>query len=100
VKETLTSDQPVDGEAWLTRQRAAAAKLSAGDPVGLAEIIRDSARRERTHATKSAKSTLSPGERELLTRARRLLSTEIALLRGIAPEEAEAWIDLQLERAA
>jgi CarD family transcriptional regulator len=100
VKETLSSGQPVNGDAWLTRQRAAQAKLSSGEPVELAEIIRDSARRERTQPTKSGKPMLSPGERELLTRARRLLSTEIGLLRGIAPEEAEAWIDHQLERAA
>jgi CarD family transcriptional regulator, regulator of rRNA transcription len=100
VKETLSSDQPVNGDAWLTRQRAALAKLSSGEPVGLAEIIRDCAGREREQSTKSAKPVLSPSERDLLTQARRLLSTEIGLLRGIAPEEAEAWIDRQLERAA
>jgi len=100
VQETLSADQPVDGDAWLARQRAALAKLSSGEPVGLAEIIRDSARRERAQSRKSTKPVLSPGERELSTRAHRLLSTEIALLRGIAPEEAGAWIDRQLERAA
>jgi CarD family transcriptional regulator, regulator of rRNA transcription len=100
VKATLSSDENVNGDTWLARQRGAQARLSSGEPVGLAEIIRDSARRERTQSTKSAKPVLSPGERELLTQARRLLSTEIGLLRGIAPEEAEAWIDRQLERAA
>jgi CarD family transcriptional regulator len=100
VKETLSSDQPANGDGWLTRQRDAVAKLTAGDPIGLAEIIRDSARRERQQSAKSPKPVLSPRERELLAHARRLLSTEIGLLRGIAPEEAEAWIDRQLERAA
>jgi CarD family transcriptional regulator len=100
VQEMLMSDQRVNDDAWLKRQRDALAKLTAGDPIGLAEIIRDSARRARKQSTKGAKPVLSPSEQELLTRARRLLSTEIGLLRGIAPEEAEAWIDRQLERAA
>jgi CarD family transcriptional regulator len=101
VKETLGVGRQGGDDTWLKRQKAAVAKLTAGDPIGLAEIIRDSTRHERRmQSTKSANSMLSPGERELLTHARRLLSTEIALLRGIEPEEAEAWIDRQLERAA
>ena len=103
VKETLSAAQPGGNETWLKRQKVALAKLTAGEPIGLAEIIRDSEHRQRQRRMRSAKSanpTLSPRERELLTRARRLLSTEIALLRGIEPEEADAWIDRQLERAA
>jgi CarD family transcriptional regulator, regulator of rRNA transcription len=100
VEETLSTVHPVNGDAWLMRQRVALAKLSAGDPIALAEIIRDSAGRQRRQSTKRTRPALSPGERELLVQARRLLSTEIGLLRGIAPEEAEAWIDRQLERAA
>ncbi len=103
VKETLSTAQPGSDETWLKRQKVALAKLTAGEPIGLAEIIRESERRQRQRRMQSAKSanpTLSPRERELLTHARRLLSTEIALLRGIEPEEADAWIDRQLERAA
>jgi RNA polymerase-interacting CarD/CdnL/TRCF family regulator len=101
VKKALSTPQPGTDETWLKRQKTALAKLSAGDPIALAEIIRDSARREhRLRSTKTAHPTLSPRERELLTHARRLLATEIALLRGIQPEEADAWIDQQLQRAA
>lgn len=101
VKETLSASQPGSDDTWVKRQKVALAKLSAGDPIGLAEIIRDSARRERrTQSAKNGNPTLSPRERELLTHARRLLATEIALLRGIEPKDADAWIDQQLERAA
>jgi CarD family transcriptional regulator len=101
VKATLSVARPNSDDAWLKRQKVALAKLTAGDPVGLAEIIRDGERRQRRlRSAKGPKQTLSPRERELLTHARRLLSTEIALLRGIEPEKADAWIDRQLERAA
>jgi CarD family transcriptional regulator len=101
VKETLSAGRQGSDDTWLKRQKAALAKLSTGDPIGLAEIIRDCTRRERRMpSAKNANSMLSPRERELLTHARRLLSTEIALLRGIEPEDADAWIDRQLDRAA
>jgi CarD family transcriptional regulator len=96
VQETLGAGQAVNGDTWLKRRRDALAKLTSGDPIGLAEIIRDSARRESTRSANGAKAELSPGERELLGKARQLLSTEIALVRGVAPEEANTWIDHQL----
>lgn len=99
VQETLGADQTGNGDTWLKRRRDSLAKLTSGDPIGLAEIIRDSARRESTRSANGARSELSPGERELLTKARRLLSTEIALVRGVAPEEANTWIDQQLTQA-
>ena len=98
VQEVLGADQAANGDTWLKRQRSSLAKLSNGSPTGLAEIIRDSARREGTLSAKGSKSQLSPSERDLLTKARHLLSTEIALVRGIETEEADTWIDRQLGR--
>ena len=100
VQEILGADQAVSDDPWLKRRRDALAKLTSGDPIGLAEIIRDGARRESTRSAKGVKSELSPGERELFTKARRLLSTEIALARGIEADEADIWIDVQLARGA
>jgi CarD family transcriptional regulator len=100
VQEVLAADQAVSTDPWLKRRREAAAALTDGDPIGLAHIIRDGARRGATRSANGAKSQLSPGEREMLIKARRLLSTEIALARGVEPEEAEAWIDRQLGRDA
>jgi CarD family transcriptional regulator len=71
-------------ETWLKRRREAQAKLR--DPIGLAEVIRDAAGRQQ----------LSPGEREILRTARKLLAAEIAVSRGVGTAEADGWIDDQL----
>ena len=96
VKKTLGADHALSRDTWLKRRRVSQAKLRGGDPIELAEIIRDGARREWSLRTRGTKSQLSPGERELFVRARQLLSTEIALARGVEPSEANAWIDEQL----
>jgi CarD family transcriptional regulator len=98
VQQTLSAVQVVCGDPWLKRRRDSQAKLTGGDPVELAEIIRDSARRECRLPAKGTKSQLSPGEKELFAKARQLLSNEIALVRGVEPAEANAWIDEQLTR--
>ncbi len=98
VQKTLGADHAVSRDRWLKRRRDSQAKLTGGDPIELAEIIRDSARREWTLSAKGTKSRLSPGERELFVKARQLLSNEIALARGVEPAEANAWIDEQLTR--
>lgn len=98
VQETLGADQALSGDTWLKRQRESLAKLADGDPIGLAHIIRNSVRREATRSAKGARLQLSPWERELASKARRLLSTEIALVRGVDPEEADTWIDRHLRQ--
>jgi CarD family transcriptional regulator len=98
VQTTLGADHAVRRDPWLKRRRDSQAKLTGGDPIELAELIRDCAHREWTLPGKGTKSQLSPGERELFVKARRLLSTEIALARGVEPAEANAWIDEQLTR--
>jgi RNA polymerase-interacting CarD/CdnL/TRCF family regulator len=98
VQKTLGADHAISGDPWLKRRRDSQAKLTGGDAIELAEVIRDSARREWTLPAKGTKSQLSPGERALFVKARELLSNEIALVRGVEPAEANAWIDEQLTR--
>jgi RNA polymerase-interacting CarD/CdnL/TRCF family regulator len=98
VQEALGADGAVSGATWLTRQRETLAKLADGDPIELAHIIRDSVRREATPTPAGATLRLSPWEREIATKARRLLSIEIALVRGVEPDEAATWIDRQVRR--
>lgn len=95
VQTTLGADHIANKDPWLKRRRDSQAKLTGGDPIELAEIIRDSAHREWTLRERSQ---LSPGERDLFVKARQLLSNEIALARGVEPAEANAWIDEQLTR--
>jgi RNA polymerase-interacting CarD/CdnL/TRCF family regulator len=86
VGEVLRSDTALDVDPWLKRQRTARAKM--GTASGLAEIVSAGAQR----------GSLSPGERELVRRAKDLLAAEIALSRGEDTETATAWIDAQLGR--
>lgn len=96
VQERLREGGALSGEGWLKRQKQTQAKLTGGDPLELAEVVRDGARRKQTLAAKSTKSVLSTSERAFYAKARRLLSGEIGLARGLDPVEADAWIDEQI----
>lgn len=96
VQKVLRADQAVSSDSWLKRRRESLATLNDGAPIGLAHIIRDSARREAARPRKGGNGGRSLWERDLATRARGLLSTEIALARDVEPEEANSWIDRQL----
>ena len=98
VQEELGADQAVSTDTWLKRQRQSVATLNDGDPIGLARIIRDGARREAARASKDGISRLSVWERQIAAKARGLLSTEIAFARSVEPEEANVWIDRQLDQ--
>ena len=98
VQEALSADQAVSTDTWLKRQRESLAKLNDGDPIGLAHIIRDCARREAARTPKGGNSRLSMWERQTAAKARALLSTEIAFARNVEPEEADIWIDRQLNQ--
>jgi RNA polymerase-interacting CarD/CdnL/TRCF family regulator len=98
VQKTLGEDRTVNDDVWLKRRSETQAKLSDGDPVGLAEIVRDGAQRESTLTAKGTKSQLSASERAFFVKARQLLSNEIALVRSVELDEANAWIDEQLAR--
>jgi CarD family transcriptional regulator len=100
VRETLRDDRVLSGDPWLSRRRHTLEKLTAGDPVQLAEIVSEGAQRERVQQAKGSKPQLSSGERELFVKARKLLSGEIALSLGIQQDAADGWIDDQLARPA
>ena len=96
VQETLREDGALSGDVWVKRLKQGQAKLTGGDPLELAEVVRDSARRERMLIRKGNKSQLSLREKQLYMKALQLLSGEIGLARGLEPAEADAWIDEQL----
>jgi CarD family transcriptional regulator len=96
VQSVLRDQRTVSTGPWLARQRESRAKLAEGDPLSLAEIIREGATRQASLTLKGAKTQLSDGERRLFGRARELLASEIAQIRGMATSDADAWIDRQL----
>ena len=73
-------------------------RLTGGDPLELAEIVRNGARRERTFTADGTNSKLSISEKALCVKARRLLAGEIGLARGLDRAVVETWIDEQLVR--
>jgi CarD family transcriptional regulator len=100
VQKTLREERPVSDDLWLKRRKDAEGKIADGDPLGLAEVVRDGALRQRRLREKGNGSALSAGERSIYMKARRLLSGEIGLAHGLGPVEADAWIDQQLGTAA
>jgi CarD family transcriptional regulator len=78
------------------RTRTTRAKIAAGDPVALAEVVRDAVERQRLSASRS---TAASTTQELYLQARRLLVAELVLAAGIDEVEADQWIDDQLDRS-
>lgn len=71
---------------WNRRLRENNEKLKTGDPKEVASVIRNLTRVEKD-------KKLSAGEKKLLTAARQILSSEIALVLHISSSEADDMID-------
>ena len=100
VQQTLHDPGTLSSDLWLKRRKATQAKLKGGDPVELAEVVRDGAQRVRALAARPSKPQLSPGEKDLYLRARQLLSEEIRVVRDLEEADADAWIEEQLAPAS
>ena len=96
VQKTLREEGVVSDEIWSKRLAQAQEKLRSGDPLDLAEIVRDGVKREQGRTATGTPIKLSSSERALHLKARELLTGEIEVARGIDRAEAEAWIDQQL----
>jgi CarD family transcriptional regulator, regulator of rRNA transcription len=96
VQKALREQGVVSDEIWSKRVQQAQEKLRSGDPLELAEIVRDGVRREQGKTANGTPTKLSTSERALHNKARELLSGEISVTRGLDPAEADAWIDDQL----
>ena len=99
VQKALRESAVVSDEIWSKRVQQAQEKLRSGDPLELAEIVRDGVRREQGKTTTGSPTKLSTSERALHLKARELLSGEIGVTRGVDQAEADAWIDEQLAAA-
>jgi CarD family transcriptional regulator len=96
VRQTLREDGVVSEEIWSKRVQHAHEKLRSGDPLELAEIVRDGVKRERGLTANGSPTKLSTSERALHLKAKELLAGEIGVARGVDQAQAEAWIDEQL----
>ena len=96
VGEALGDERVLSSSNWLSRRRETLEKLVGGTPVELAQIVREGAQRERLRSASGGKGQLSLSEREVCTKARRLLCDEIAVALDIQPTAADSWIDRHL----
>jgi RNA polymerase-interacting CarD/CdnL/TRCF family regulator len=95
VRAALRSRSAPTEQSWRLRTKTTRAKIALGDPVGLAEVVRDTVVRQRRPAVRSR---LSSTEQELYRMARQLLAADLALAAGIDEAQAETWIESQLDR--
>jgi CarD family transcriptional regulator len=100
VQQTLREAGTLSSDVWPKRMKDTRAKLKDGDPVKLAEVVRDGSERVRALAARPSKPQLSTGEKALYMRARQLLSEEIRVVRGGEEADADAWIEEQLGPAS
>jgi RNA polymerase-interacting CarD/CdnL/TRCF family regulator len=75
IQERLRQDGVPSLDAWPKRRQQTQAKLTGGDPLELAEVVRDGARHKQALAAKGS-AQLPSGEKVLYERARQLLSAE------------------------
>ena len=86
VFAVLREDNVEEPTNWSRRFKANTEKLSSGDVAKVAEVIRDLTRRETDRH-------LSAGEKQLLSQARQILGSEVALARQLTDLEASALLD-------
>ncbi|MBD4382505.1 CarD family transcriptional regulator, partial [Xanthomonas citri pv. citri] len=75
---------------WSRRYKANLEKLASGDVNKVAEVVRDLWRRDQDRG-------LSAGEKRMLSKARQVLVSELALAKKVTEEEAEGRLDKVLE---
>ena len=86
VFAVLQADDVEEAGNWSRRYKANVEKLASGDVLKVAEVVRDLWRRDKDRG-------LSAGEKRMLTKARHILTSELALAKDIDEEEAEKRLD-------
>ena len=86
VFAVLQASDVEEASNWSRRYKANVEKLASGDVLKVAEVVRDLWRRDKDRG-------LSAGEKRMLTKARHILTSELALAKDIEEEEAEKRLD-------
>ena len=86
VFEVLRKTNVEEPSNWSRRYKANLEKLHSGNVLKVAEVVRDLWRRERDRG-------LSAGEKRMLSKARQILVSELALAKQVADDRAEEMLD-------
>ena len=86
VFEVLRAPFTEEPTNWSRRFKANQEKIASGDVIKVAEVVRDLSRRDTDRG-------LSAGEKRMLSKARQILVSELALAQKTAEEEAESLLD-------
>mgnify|MGYP002648379901 CR=1 FL=1 len=90
VFQVLRAEHTEEPTNWSRRYKANLEKLASGDVNKVAEVVRDLWRRDQDRG-------LSAGEKRMLSKARQVLVSELALAKKVTEEEAEGRLDKVLE---
>ena len=86
VFEVLRKTNVEEPSNWSRRYKANQLDLHSGNVLKVAEVVRDLWRRERDRG-------LSAGEKRMLSKARQILVSELALAKKVADDRAEEMLD-------
>ena len=86
VFEVLRQPYTEEPTNWSRRYKANLEKLASGDVIKVAEVVRDLWRRDKERG-------LSAGEKRMLSKARQILVSELALAEHTNEDKAEALLD-------
>lgn len=86
VFDVLRAEHTEEPSNWSRRFKANMEKLHSGNVIKVAEVVRDLWRRDRDKG-------LSAGEKRMLTKARSILVSEMALAEKVTDERAEEMLD-------
>jgi CarD family transcriptional regulator len=86
VFDVLRAPHTEEPTNWSRRYKANLEKLASGNPLKVAEVVRDLWRRDRERG-------LSAGEKRMLAKARQILVSELALAEKTNEDKAEALLD-------
>ena len=92
ILDVLKEDETMMATNWSRRFKNNNEKLKSGDPLQVAEVVRNLAIREREKG-------LSAGEKRMLSSAKRILVSELAFAVDQSEEKAEDMIDKVLDES-
>ncbi len=92
VFDVLRAEHIEEPANWSRRFKANSEKLTSGDVIKVAEVVRDLTRRVSDRH-------LSAGEKRMLSQARQILGSEVALARDVEEKEALELLDEILAEA-